>query len=503
MVRRSGATNRWVGQPVTRRSVLGALGSLGAATAAPRWLRAQGAARQLQLTIHGADVLAKMPATFTGLSYESAQLTHPDFFSAANTDCIALVRTLGAQGVLRIGGNTSAFTAWDKNGAAAGTGGAAGYGPDKGSKAAKQAPGMYRITPRAIDNLRAFLDKTGWQLLYGLNLRHGTPAAAAEEAAYVAQVCGARLLALQFGNEPDLFNHDESGNGGKSTRWSYDEFLAKWKAMYTAVHARVPGVRIAGPDSAFDKAYAGRFAADTRGQVGLLTTHYYAEGPPTDPKMTIDLLLHPGQRLAEEVYTALAAAKAAGLPFRMSEGNSCYGGGKPGVSDTFASALWAGDFMLDLAARGATGVNLHGGGEGAYTPIVTGKDGHSSARPVFYGMWLAGQFAGSTLVRTELKPSPGLDLKSANVTAYAAVGASGTLAAVFNKGAEPVELALSEVRDGEVFTLTAPAIESTGGVVFGGGSREAGSEWKLAPTERLRDGRTRVAAASAVLVRGQ
>ena len=480
--------------------MLGALGLLGAATAAPRWLQAQGGTRRLELTVHGADVLARMPATFTGLSYESAQLTRPEFFSAANTDCIALVRTLGSQGVLRIGGNTSAFTAWDKDGAAsaAASGGAAGYGPDKGSKAAKQVPGMYRITPRAIDNLRAFLDKTGWQLLYGLNLRHGTPEAAAEEAAYVAQVCGAKLLALQFGNEPDLFNHDESGKDAKSTRWSYDEFLAKWKAMYAVVHARVPGVQIAGPDSAFDKAYAGRFAADTRGQVGLLTTHYYAEGPPTDPKMTIDLLLHPGERLTEEVYTALAAAKAAGLPFRMSEGNSCYGGGKPGVSDTFASALWAGDFMLDLGQRGATGVNLHGGGEGVYTPIATGEDGRSSARPVFYGMWLAGQFAGSTLVRTELKPSPDLNLKTANVTAYAATGAGGTLVAVFNKGGEPVELALAGMRGGELFALTAPSMESTSGVVLG-----AGSAWKLEPTERLREGQTQVAAGNAVLVWGQ
>ncbi len=485
----------------TRRSVLGALGAAGVAAAAPRWLQAQGAASRLELTVHEQEVLASMPATFTGLSYESAQLTHPEFFSSANADVVGLVRTLGRRGVLRIGGNTSAFTAWSKNSeAAGGLLAAAGYGPDKGSQATRQVPGMYKITPRSIDNLRAFLDKTGWDLLYGLNLRHGTPEMAADEAAYVARVCGGKLVALQFGNEPDLFNHDESGKDAAATRWSYDEFLTKWKAMYAAVHARVPGVRIAGPDSAFNKDYAGRFAADTRGEVGLLTTHYYAEGPPADPRMTMDLLLHPGQRLAEEVYTALDAAKAAGLPFRMSEGNSCYGGGKAGVSDTFASALWAGDFMLDLAARGATGVNLHGGGEGIYTPIATGKDGRSSARPVFYGMWLAGQFAGGTLVRAEL--GPGAD--ALNVTAYAATSGDGRLAAVFNKGPAPVEVALRGLPGkGETFALTAPTLASTGDAAFGTGARAVGSEWTLGRTGVLRDSAITVAAGSAVLVRAR
>jgi hypothetical protein len=39
----------------------------------------------------------------------------------------------------------------------------------------------------------------------------------------------------------------------------------------------------------------------------------------------------------------VAAGKAAGVPHRMTEGNSCYHGGQPGVSDAFASALRAAD----------------------------------------------------------------------------------------------------------------------------------------------------------------
>lgn len=60
------------------------------------------------------DVLL-IPADFTGLSYESAQLAYPPFFSGDNTALVAFCRTLGKQGILRIGGNTSEFTHWTEH----------------------------------------------------------------------------------------------------------------------------------------------------------------------------------------------------------------------------------------------------------------------------------------------------------------------------------------------------------------------------------------------------
>ena len=493
---------------VTRRSILRGLGGAAALLliGSRRLLRAQETAPVLRVTVHGDEVLARVPADFLGLSYEAAQLTHPDFFSGTNTRLVALVQTLSTHGVLRIGGNTSAFTRWD----ASGTGGhggsstgsmdAAGYGPDRGVGASKQVSGMYAITPRAIEQLRTFLDATGWGLIYGLNLRNGTPDAAAEEAGYVARVCGPRLVALQLGNEPDLFRHDDGRGDGKGSFWTYPEFLQKWKAMYAAVHARVPQAAIFGPDSAFKADYGARFASDAKGEFQAITTHYYAEGPPTDPKMTIDYLLHPGERLQQELYAAMDAAKAAGLPYRMSEGNSCYNGGKPGVSDTFASALWAGDFLLDLAARGAQGVYLHGGGNGVYTPIAAGQDGVASARPDFYGMWLAAQFAGSEMVRVELALAGGMSLEQANVTAYAAKKGKATLLAVFNKGQGDVTLAAAPMHGGGMSVLHGPALDSTTGVAFGQESREPGRVWQLQPDAKASAAPV-VRAGSAVLLR--
>ena len=63
------------------------------------------------------------------------------------------------------------------------------------------------------------------------------------------------------------------------------------------------------------------------------------------------------------------------LDYRINEVNSFYGGGKQGVSDTFGSALWCLDFMLDLAAHGCDGINLQTdlnrlGFISYYSPIV-------------------------------------------------------------------------------------------------------------------------------------
>src|SRR6185437_16677954 len=50
-----------------------------------------------------------VPENFVGLSYETQQLSDPNFFSPANHDLIAQLRALAPHGVLRLGGNTSDY----------------------------------------------------------------------------------------------------------------------------------------------------------------------------------------------------------------------------------------------------------------------------------------------------------------------------------------------------------------------------------------------------------
>src|SRR5450432_1426868 len=49
---------------------------------------------------------------FIGLSYESAILVAGDYFAPDNGSVLGLIRALGQNGVIRIGGNTSEHTVW-------------------------------------------------------------------------------------------------------------------------------------------------------------------------------------------------------------------------------------------------------------------------------------------------------------------------------------------------------------------------------------------------------
>lgn len=456
---------------LSRREFCSITAALGAtALSAPRRLMAQPAALQVSLSIDPSTSLAKVPADFMGLSYESGQLAYPDFFSAENKALIEMFRTLSPAGVLRLGGNLSEFTVWSETELAPPPDAGGLVGPDPGHR----APRTFTITPRSIRNLKDFLNATGWRCIYGLNLGGGTLEQALAEGSFVARTLGNKLMFVQFGNEPDLFKHRDQGN----KPWTYDEFLARWKMFRAAFHEKLPEIAVAGPDTAYNQKWVKQFTEDVPREIVLATSHYYAEGPPDDPRMNIDLLLHPGARFESSCQQALDSARAAGLPFRMAEGNSCYHAGKLGVSDTFASALWAADFCLQMASIGCVGVNLHGGANGFYSPIVGSIASSFVARPEYYGLMLAQQFAGRTMYRTTL------DAQGTNLTAYAAHGgADGGLVAIFNKDVRDIEVTLAEAAydftRAKVARLEAPAIDSKLGTAFRGAT--VGSDGQFHP----------------------
>jgi hypothetical protein len=178
----------------------------------------------------------------------------------------------------------------------------------------------------------------------------------------------------------------------------------------------------------------------------------------------------------------------------MTEGNTCYRGGKPGVSDVFAAALWAADYSLLLADNNYSGINLHGGtgksvansvggflpgdqllqAQGAtpeqiathphpfYTPIATFGSEYV-LEPVAYGLKFAGSFSGATLFKTDF--STKLQAAETNATAYAAKLPSGkTSVIILNKDAtRDLEVELDFGHGGvavEIETLHGPALDS-------------------------------------------
>jgi hypothetical protein len=275
-----------------------------------------------------------VPADFIGLSYESAILA-TNYFSPANRSVLGLLSRLGGSGVLRIGGNTSDRTVWP----------APGQDLPLGD--------VYVITPTAIDELAAFLRILGWRLIYGLNLGNGTPASAADEAVYVARAVGPQLLAFQIGNEPDGFG---AWSGLRAPGYDVSSFAAEWRDFADAIRARLPDAPFAGPAVASEARWVAPFADRTQDRLVLLTRHYYADGPARAPHVSVPRLLRSAPQLKPIVDDLRAIADRHGLPYRITETNSIFAEGHPGVSDTLGAALWGLDMMFQVAAAGAIGV---------------------------------------------------------------------------------------------------------------------------------------------------
>ncbi|MGA9365962.1 MAG: glycosyl hydrolase family protein, partial [Steroidobacteraceae bacterium] len=315
---------------------------------------------------------------------------------------------------------------------------------------------------------------------YGLNMGSESPETVAAEAAYVAGIMGGRLVAFQLCNEPDLFHQ----NGLRPAAYDYGQFAAQWRRYFRAVRRRVPRAVVAGPDTAGNNEWLVRFAAEQRRDVAFLTQHYYAEGPPTDPSMTIGRLLGPSPRLEAEFAALVAARSQTGLPFRMAETNSCYQGGKPGVSDTFASALWAADLMYRLAQVGAIGINFHGGGYGWYTPVAGTRGDGFVARPIYYGMLLFAVAGPGRLVMTEWEGAT-----DGSLSAYCVKAADGTLKLVLLnrnlRGHATLAIAMPGVKSAGVLRLIAPRPDDTTDVTFGGASVGGDGAWAPTVAESL------------------
>lgn len=94
---------------------------------------------------------------------------------------------------------------------------------------------------------------------------------------------------------------------------------------------------------------------------------------------------------------------------RVSEANSIAGGGRKGVSNVFAAALWTAQVAFEFALAGAVGVNFHWGDGGlysspesepAYIGVANGfangdpNQPYPSVRPPFYGYVLFSRATG-------------------------------------------------------------------------------------------------------------
>ena len=401
--------------------------------------------RTISVTVQPDRPIGPVASDFLGLGYEISSVARPGLLDRDNRVYVEMVRKLSPRGVIRIGGNTSDYSHYSPSGQPV------------------SSPKGTIVNDAVLNDLGGFLDATGWKLIWGLNLGTASAAEAIAEATAVQRAAGKNLLALEIGNEPDLFGRAKH----RPPDYSYSDWLAEYRRYKKKLRAALPGIPFAGPDAAANNDWVTRFAADEGKDAVLLTHHYYREGQ--NPSSTIEKLLGVDPKLQPELDQFRDASRSCGLPYRICEVNSFSGGGRPGVSDTMAGALWALDYMFTLAANGCSGVNMETGVNqlgfiSSYSPIGDDEQGHYSARAEYFGMLAFARAARGRMLGVQMDPD------SPELKAYATQPEAKTLLlTLINKGPAAASFSIDTHHGGRASLrrLTAPSVDAKSGLTFG------------------------------------
>ena len=461
---------------------------------------ARAAAGQVTLTIDQTRSGGMIFPDYMGLGYEISSVAIPGLLSAKNAPYVQLVRNLGRnkyqdrRGVIRIGGNTSDFSTYAANGTPV------------------SSPKGTVVTEANLVELRSFLDELRWNLIWGLNLGGDKLDNAVEEARAVDRILGDRLIAFEIGNEPDLF----SRAGHRTADYNYDAWLKDYRRYKAAIRSVVPKARFAGPDLAGAADWMTRFAQDEGQDIALLTAHHYIMGQ-ANPAATQDAMLAEEKKYHGALATFRDASNAIHKNWRMCETASFSGGGKDGVSNTFASALWVLDYLFVLASYGCCGVNMetgvnHLGKISYYTPISDDLNGHYGAAPEYYGLLAFAQLSDGGMSPVAVAAN------GINLTAWSVVSKGERALAIINKDtAQDADVSITGIdmvgpdikpnarmMRGRAMRLTGPALNAKDNVKLGGVSVAADGSWTGAKTEPVKvangGASLQVPAASAALV---
>ncbi len=409
---------------------------------------------------------------FIGISFEYPALTQYTGVDPArlNSAFERLVANLapGQSPVIRIGGNSTDTTWWPTR------------------RLGRPAGASYSLSPRWLAIVTRLADALGARLILGIDLEARPPAIGRAEArAFATYLPRRRILALEIGNEPSRYAHfpwyHTAGGApvlGRSTRYDFRSFAAEFAHL---AHRLPEGLRVAGPTLAGDN-WMSRLAwfLRTYRDVGLVTFHRYPmnrcftlPGSPHYPTIGHLLSASASESLGQLVAPYVAIARRDGLPARLDEINSVACGGKRGVSDTFASALWALDTAFAMARAGLQGINFHTFPRASYALFHFRRIAGSwsaTVAPEYYGL-LAFTLAappGSRLIATR-KSAP------ASIRCWATRGPDGTIrVTLINDDLAHRHVVLVRLprpaTSASVTRLVAPGARATRGVRLGGAS---------------------------------
>ena len=418
-----------------------------------------------------------IPSGFLGFSFETSAVRAYTGSDPQHIDpvLVQLIRNLtpNQAPVIRIGGDSTDVS----------------YAPAPGVRPPVYV--TYPLTPSWMATTSALAKQLGARMIMGLNPCCHEPALATAEARDYIDAFGRHAIdALEIGNEPNVYAkttvyHTVLGIPvpARSRNYGYPAF----HRQFGQVAAASPKVALAGPALAIGPtpsrgSWMSQMPAFLQhdARLSTLTVHRYplrnCYVPPSSPQYpTIPHLLssYATVGLAASLTRWVGIAHRQHRLLRVDELNSVACRGKTGVSDTFASALWATDALFALARVGVDGVDMHTLPGTAYQLFGLSQSGgrwQGQVQPVYYGLQLFAQAAprGSRLLKVTRH---GADT---GLSAWATRAPDHTLRVVLiNKNQSHsrsvrVQVPAASGTAATVERMVAPSVASRSGVTLGG-----------------------------------
>ncbi|KAI0030185.1 glycoside hydrolase family 79 protein [Vararia minispora EC-137] len=238
-------------------------------------------------------------------------------------------------------------------------------------------------------------------------------------AVHAEQILGNRLIALQSGNEPDLYA--QGGRNHRPVGYAPQNYSDEIGSMISQAQSSgmprqndiwlVGSVSTANTDPLFspDAVWATGLVNTYLQQIHTMSVERYPNNncaavfntgaPIVDPQSVLgSYLSHAATYALQQQYAASAGvAVGAGKPLVMFETNTASCNGFVGISDAFVGALWAVDWAMSLAAGNFSGVLFHFGGQSSFYNPFTPPPGNQTK----FRQWTVGPVYYSTLVVAE------------------------------------------------------------------------------------------------------
>ena len=418
-----------------------------------------------------------VPRSFLGISTE--YWTIPAW--AKHMSLLRRVFSLIAQEgpvVLRIGGNSADRSIWSPK---------------------KELPEwVFELTPSWLAQTSEIVTQLHVKLILDLNLLSATPAAASKWASTAERkLPRGSVIGFEIGNEPDIYNPASfrniiSGPTKIPSRLTAASYAAAYRTYDRALDKAVPRIPLLAPalaDPQKNLSWISTLLSGTHHGLTAITAHRYplsacARSGPHVPTVARLLSERATSGMAASVKPAIRLARRAHLPVRLTEFNSVTCGGTRGASNTFATALWAPDALLELIRAGVRSAALHVRDSTINMAFSLTNRG-LVAFPLLYGLITYARTLGTDpqLLPARVRATPSADLK-----AWAVLDGKQLHILLINKSrsATRVSLTLPAVGPASVQRLAAPSASATKAVTLDGQRLNPQGQWSgLASSETV------------------